>query len=554
MEKTEKNLRENLSKRFYPQRAIGYILAFIPLCTIFYLHRVDICYWIFIITGCFIWPHIAYLIGKKSKDPKKIEYRNLTIDSILIGMTLPMISFNLLVSALFFLMHGQNTMGAGGLPLFLKGSLAFIFGTLIVIPLTGIHLNLEANLLIIASCIPVIIVYPMAIAFTAYGLAKNLNKAKNDINAQKEKLEAAHAETYNVLKITKSKEEEITNINQVVQTINSTLDLDTVLAAVANALQHIFLFNQIAVMVIDEQKNELFFEKPYGDGFTADQVEKCKKVKFPLKREVAMCCYAALKNRLYYVPYITPEMVDLFLPADREIYDITLCKSYLFCPLEFQKKVIGVMAFGDTRQSFELTEADLEKIQRYVNQLATAINNARLYAELEKLANLDGLTKIANRRYFNDYINKEWQRLAREKDSLAIILSDIDYFKKYNDSYGHLAGDECLKKVARAISGCLKRPADLAARYGGEEFVLLLPNTDIKGATTVAETIQAEIANLKIPHEQSSASKYISLSIGVSSTIPTHERSSQELINVADQSLYQAKELGRNQIKSRILT
>jgi len=173
--------------------------------------------------------------------------------------------------------------------------------------------------------------------------------------------------------------------------------------------------------------------------------------------------------------------------------------------------------------------------------------------ELEQLACMDGLTQIPNRRFFNEYLEKEWQRLAREQDSFALILSDIDHFKQYNDTYGHLAGDDCLKKIAQGISNCLRRPADRVSRYGGEEFVIVLPHTDLDGAVSVAESIQAEIAQLKIPHEQSTAGQYVTLSLGVSCTVPDNKQRPQALVKTADQALYQAKESGRNQVISKIL-
>ena len=564
MKKTQNMLDVKLPKRFYPQRAGGYILAFFPLSVVFYLQRAGIYYWTYILIGCFIWPHAAYLIAKNSRNPKEAEYRNLIIDSMLIGMTLPLMSFNLLVSALFFLMHGQNTMGAGGLSLFLKGSLAFIFGTLILIPFVGFHLNLEANLLLIASCLPVIIAYPMAIAFKAYNFSKNLNKAKNEINTQNEKLEEAHAETRKTLQETKAKEQEITNINRVVQTINSTLDLDAVLASVAKALQQIFSFNQIGILIIDEQKNELFFEKPYGEGLTAEQVEKCKQVKFPLKKGISICCNAALKNKSFYIPNINSEMLALFLPADRQIYEITRCKSYLFCPLEFQNQVIGVIVFGNDRQPFNLSKSDIDKTQRYVNQIASAINNARLFRDsikakqiaeaantgLEQLANVDGLTQISNRRYFDQILYHEWKRAIRSKTPLSVVLIDIDFFKKYNDHYGHPAGDECLKSVAKALSKSVRRPQDLVARYGGEEFIALLPDTDIAGAKIIGESMRVSVKNLQIPHEQSLVSEYVTISVGIANISPKNELEPGLLVEGADKALYEAKKASRDTCKT----
>ncbi|MFC1850278.1 two-component regulator propeller domain-containing protein [candidate division CSSED10-310 bacterium] len=191
--------------------------------------------------------------------------------------------------------------------------------------------------------------------------------------------------TQYALKETLIKEREIANINQVVQTVNSTLDLDAVVAAVTIALQHIFSFDQTGILLIDEQKNEMSFIKLYGAGVSREQTEKSKKIIYPLQRKTSFLSNTFLHNKSYYFPDITPEMVNNhFLPPDRQIWEITRSKAYLLCPLEFQQQVIGVMTFGDSRQSFTLTESDIERVQRYVSQIATAINNARLFEELDE--------------------------------------------------------------------------------------------------------------------------------------------------------------------------
>jgi diguanylate cyclase (GGDEF)-like protein len=168
--------------------------------------------------------------------------------------------------------------------------------------------------------------------------------------------------------------------------------------------------------------------------------------------------------------------------------------------------------------------------------------------ELDQLASLDGLTKIANRRQFDLHLRQEWKRLRREQVPISIILCDIDYFKRYNDAYGHVAGDKCLKQVAQGIRRAVKRPADLVARYGGEEFVVILTNTDIDGAVKVAEEVRKEIRNLEIPHIQSEVGRYVSISMGVDSTVPDRSEGPEAFINDVDQFLYQAKEAGRDRI------
>lgn len=168
--------------------------------------------------------------------------------------------------------------------------------------------------------------------------------------------------------------------------------------------------------------------------------------------------------------------------------------------------------------------------------------------ELKRLASRDGLTQIANRRRFDEYLKQEWQRMTREQSPLSLLLSDLDDFKAYNDTYGHQAGDECLQQIAQCMDNALKRPADLVARYGGEEFVIILPNTDADGALHIAKRIQKEISRLKLPHAQSSVSPYITLSIGVSSTTPQQGNSPELLLDTTDKALYEVKALGKNAV------
>lgn len=171
--------------------------------------------------------------------------------------------------------------------------------------------------------------------------------------------------------------------------------------------------------------------------------------------------------------------------------------------------------------------------------------------ELQRLSTQDGLTGIANRRSFDDFIDKAW-RLVTRKDSevpMSLIMIDIDHFKLYNDGYGHQQGDDCLKQVAKALEACVHRATDLVARYGGEEFVVILGDTPLDGAVKVAETMRQCIEQLAIPHAYSKVCEQVTLSIGIASSIPSSNNTPQQLIEAADQALYNAKNAGRNQIK-----
>ncbi|NJL52401.1 MAG: diguanylate cyclase [Hydrococcus sp. SU_1_0] len=179
-------------------------------------------------------------------------------------------------------------------------------------------------------------------------------------------------------------------------------------------------------------------------------------------------------------------------------------------------------------------------------QIETTLKNANL--RLTYQANIDSLTQIANRRRFDEYITQEWSRCAREKEHLSLLLCDVDYFKVYNDTYGHQAGDSCLYEVAKGIERAVKRPADIAFRYGGEEFAVILPHTDGQGAIKVAEEIHHQILELKLSHIASKISDIVTLSIGVSSIIPDTRTSPHQLIATADSALYDAKFKGRNRV------
>jgi len=167
--------------------------------------------------------------------------------------------------------------------------------------------------------------------------------------------------------------------------------------------------------------------------------------------------------------------------------------------------------------------------------------------ELHRLAREDGLTGLANRRYFEEILEKEWRRHQREETPLGLILLDVDYFKRYNDTYGHQQGDVCLQKVASVLKAIAHRPADLAARYGGEEFALILPNTEIPGVKYLAKLINRRVAALKIPHSASDVASVVTVSIGCSVSFQSSASSMEALIKQADAALYQAKENGRNQ-------
>ncbi len=183
-------------------------------------------------------------------------------------------------------------------------------------------------------------------------------------------------------------------------------------------------------------------------------------------------------------------------------------------------------------------------------------NHLRLvhqYRLLDQLAHLDGLTEIPNRRRFEEVFQKEWTRSARNGIPFSLAMIDVDFFKQYNDHYGHAMGDFTLQKIAKALAGSLKRPADLIARYGGEEFVMILPETDAAAAMVVAERSLQRVVDLNIPHQFSQAADHVSISIGLATITINAKILPQTFLMTADQNLYLAKQTGRNRIVGSLI-
>jgi diguanylate cyclase (GGDEF)-like protein len=203
---------------------------------------------------------------------------------------------------------------------------------------------------------------------------------------------------------------------------------------------------------------------------------------------------------------------------------------------------------AETLESLQQAKAELEDYNRTL-EMKVAERTAALEAanlELHRIATLDGLTLVANRRRFDDYWLEQWQLHCQQRLPLSLLLIDVDYFKNYNDYYGHLAGDKCLYEIANAVQAVLQRPSDLVARYGGEEFAVILPNTPLEGAVRVAQTVMAKVKSLQLPHVNSLTSDQVTISVGVGQVHPHPDVSPQTPIAITDKALYQAKRSGRN--------
>lgn len=226
----------------------------------------------------------------------------------------------------------------------------------------------------------------------------------------------------------------------------------------------------------------------------------------------------------------------------------------------------GLRLASSIKQEFDLLKrnaiiAELER--EHGNSLALIIETESQKYELEELKKnlevltlklekqtvIDGLTNIANRRHFDSFLDLSWRSATRDSQTLSIVMIDVDHFKLYNDNYGHQQGDECLKKVARALSGFGNRAKDLLARYGGEEFAFILADTTKFHLLNIAESIRQAIENMNIIHEYSHVSDRVTISVGASICTPSKDYSHEALLMAADRGLYQAKKMGRNVVR-----
>lgn len=256
---------------------------------------------------------------------------------------------------------------------------------------------------------------------------------------------------------------------------------------------------------------------------------------------------------------LQPDIV--LLDASMPVMDgYTCCQLIQALPGGDRTPVLMITALEDTESVNRVFEAGaIDFVTKPINwavlrqRVKRLLQQANLYkqlqtanSELQRLVSIDSLTQVANRRCFDETLEHELVRMSREQMPLALILCDVDFFKLYNDTYGHLEGDWCLKKIARAISDAVCRPGDLVARYGGEEFAIILPRTDAAGAVEVAKRVRNSVNQLQIPHAASQVSDYITVSMGITCTLPGEEVTPAKLIRAADIGLYRAKAQGRD--------
>ena len=382
-------------------------------------------------------------------------------------------------------------------------------------------------------------------------LAKNFNRMLGritDLSANKIQTEHDLVSAHEELRFKKSLEEKNRQIEEsnkqleelvrdlsllydIGQGINQTIDLESLYATVTDVIRKRLRLHNFSLMAWDEPYRVLRVKAAFG----FDQPEKVLQMTFQADEGVAGAVVST--GKMIYVE--DSEKETRFVNKG-----VPLSGSILALPLQYKNQVLGVANFG-RKEIASFTQQDIRMLKLLAGQVPLAMANARLYTKTRELSVTDELTGVYNRRHFQEVMQLEWKRATRFKRDLSLLMVDIDFFKKFNDTYGHLAGDQVLRQAGFLLKNSL-REVDTVARFGGEEFVLLLPDTDKRGALAVAEKIRHLIQEHRFFGAEKEV-RPITVSVGVAG-YPDDAREIEDLIDHADIVLYEAKDSGRNRV------
>ncbi len=326
-------------------------------------------------------------------------------------------------------------------------------------------------------------------------------------------------------------------INEVSQRVNSSLDLREVLNLLEHQAAESIGINRCVIWLFDDKKMNL--EAVSGLNLSS---EKLLKMSMSYK-DIRSSCFMKALSEHKAIDIKPGQDMDLFQRFLRGYFEID---AFLVIPLVLKDQAMGVMAIGDTRETHEFLDDEISLLLALANQTVLAIENARLYQKVKEQSITDGLTGLYNHRFFQLRFSDEFMNSQRYKNDLAVIMMDIDHFKLYNDTYGHIAGDLALKEIA-GLTRATVRENDLVSRYGGEELAIILPMTNNEGALIVAERIRKAIAKCRFLGDMNVPQVSINVSLGVSE-FKKEMKNREDLLQEADLALYAAKEQGRNRV------
>lgn len=325
-------------------------------------------------------------------------------------------------------------------------------------------------------------------------------------------------------------------IYEIGQEVNSIVDLEDLYTHITETLKRYLRINDFAILVFDEKQEELSVKVAHG----FEDSEHIMNTTF--RPGEGITGLAAQTGKKIYIKDTGKETRFLHYKGESPMAS----SSFLSLPLVYKDEVLGVINFS-RRGISTFTYQDVKMLSLVANQVALAIANARLYTKTRELSVKDELIGIHNRRYFQQMLQMEWKRAVRFHRPLSMVMIDVDHFKEYNDTFGHIQGDQVLKQTGQMMRRNL-REVDTVARFGGEEFVLLLPDTDKRGAIAVAEKVRLLVEGHGFLNDDHKDTRMVTISAGIS-TYPDDVDQMDDLIDHADIALYRAKETGRNRVE-----
>lgn len=327
-------------------------------------------------------------------------------------------------------------------------------------------------------------------------------------------------------------------MNEVTEAIRGTMDLDHLLHMILEKLTKELRFDRAFIFLVEQRYGKSILKGASGVGIHAEDIATQT---FEMDENLGIIPRTALERKTYIIKDAKNDY-----RCQQKLIELLNLDNFVSIPLIARDKVRGVLVVDIDFREEDITDDEISLLTIFANQASIAIENAKLYEKMEQASITDGLTGLFNHRYFQEELRKEFQRSERLNQKFSLLYLDIDNFKHFNDTYGHLDGDVLLQDMAGVMRNSVRK-TDVVARYGGEEFVIILPGTEKTGAINIAEKLRLEVENNKFEHNAPSSNSGVTISIGVA-TFPDDESEAQAIVDFADKGLYLAKKTGKNRV------